>query len=62
MRKIAAMTYAPLGIRTVRSTSEESGLVTSLEGEGEMSKIGNGASWLLSRNRGVVIKVVSREL
>ena len=35
MRKIAVMTYVPLGMRTVRSTSEESGLVTSLEGEGE---------------------------
>jgi hypothetical protein len=29
------MTHAPLGMRTVRRTSEESGLVTSPEGEGE---------------------------
>ena len=34
-RNIAAMTHAPLGMRTVRRTSEESGLVTSPEGEGE---------------------------
>ena len=34
-RNIAAMTHAPLGMRTVRRTSEESGLVTSLEGEGD---------------------------
>jgi hypothetical protein len=35
MRKIATIAYLPLGIRTVRSTSEELGLVTSVEGEGE---------------------------
>ena len=43
-RKIAAMAYASLGIRTVRSTSEESGLVTSPEGErDEIFKRGGSA-------------------